>query len=76
MPVTAEIGVSINFKALFFVGIKRDYLHSRGLRVLHKVGYCVAVGRYRVLREAGEFMRRVGDIWPGALIQEFEILHN
>ena len=62
MPVTAEIGISVNFKAYISVGVKRDSLRSCGLQVIHKVDYRVSVERSRVLGEAGTLMRRVSNI--------------
>ena len=70
MPVTAEIGASINFKSLLTVRTKCDSLSPRGLQILYKVDYCISVGCSRILREAGALMRRVGNIRSGALLQE------
>ena len=68
IPVTEEIFVSVNFKYLVSVCIKCDSLCSRGLQVLHKVDFCVTVGRSRILREVGTLICCVGNIRPGAIL--------
>ena len=76
IPVTEEMFVSVNFKALVPIGIKRDYLSPCDIQILHKVNYCVSVGRSHILQEWGALMHHVGNIRSSAILQENEITHN
>ena len=73
---SAEIGISVNFKYLISVRVKCYSLSSSGLQVLHKVDYLIAVGRSRVLREAGTSMHCIRYIRSDDIIQEVKLPQN
>ena len=66
MSVTTKVGVGVNFKAISPFRIQSYSLSPRGLQILYHMDYCISVGRYWILREAGALMRHVGDIRYGA----------
>ena len=76
MPVSAEVGVDVYFKALVSVGSRGDSLRYCGFHILDKLDDSVTLGNSRILVEAVTLMHCVSDIHPGDLLQQVDLPNN